>query len=143
MIGCTLCSFKSGTAFSTNLKMHLRTHHKEKFIEVTQLEAAQKHLRRSVSTPHYENAGRMCSMENTSELRPVNDADLKFVENSDESTYLLRTNLCDLLYFQLYEAAKRSGHLAAIKCPEFEVSHTTYAGHIAKQSFYFSSSALL
>ena len=120
MIGCILCDFKSGSAFSTNLKVHLRTYHREKFVEVMQLEAAQKHLRASAVTT-YENAGRTAPTENAFGHAHA-DPSQRFTEDSDESLNRLRTNLCDLLYFQLYEAAKRGGHLDAINCPEFGVS---------------------
>ncbi|PIO57351.1 hypothetical protein TELCIR_21242, partial [Teladorsagia circumcincta] len=31
MVGCINCSFRTGSAFSTNLKMHLKAHHKEDY----------------------------------------------------------------------------------------------------------------
>ena len=38
MVGCTNCEFRTGSAFSTNLKMHLKAHHKEDYEKVLQLE---------------------------------------------------------------------------------------------------------
>lgn len=36
-----MCNFKTTSAFSTNLKMHLKAHHKEQFIQVLQNEQDQ------------------------------------------------------------------------------------------------------
>lgn len=38
MVGCTNCEFRTGSAFSTNLKMHLKAHHKDDYEKVLQLE---------------------------------------------------------------------------------------------------------
>ncbi|CAD6188559.1 unnamed protein product [Caenorhabditis auriculariae] len=38
MVGCINCEFRTGSAFSTNLKMHLKAHHKEDYERVLQLE---------------------------------------------------------------------------------------------------------
>ncbi|KAK6026893.1 hypothetical protein OSTOST_07122 [Ostertagia ostertagi] len=38
MVGCINCSFRTGSAFSTNLKMHLKAHHKEDYERVLKLE---------------------------------------------------------------------------------------------------------
>lgn len=38
MVGCINCDFKTGSAFSTNLKMHLKAHHKEDYAKVLKLE---------------------------------------------------------------------------------------------------------
>ncbi|CAD5222578.1 unnamed protein product [Bursaphelenchus xylophilus] len=34
VVGCNMCEFRTNSAFSTNLKMHLKSHHKEEFIDV-------------------------------------------------------------------------------------------------------------
>lgn len=36
-----MCNFRTTSAFSTNLKMHLKAHHKEQFIQVLQIEQDQ------------------------------------------------------------------------------------------------------
>jgi hypothetical protein len=41
IVGCKLCSFNTVSAFSTNLKMHLKSHHKLEFIEVMEKEMDQ------------------------------------------------------------------------------------------------------
>uniref|UniRef100_A0A8L8JXM9 BED-type domain-containing protein n=1 Tax=Heligmosomoides polygyrus TaxID=6339 RepID=A0A8L8JXM9_HELPZ len=38
MVGCINCSFRTGSAFSTNLKMHLKAHHKDDYERVLKLE---------------------------------------------------------------------------------------------------------
>ncbi|GMR41910.1 hypothetical protein PMAYCL1PPCAC_12105 [Pristionchus mayeri] len=38
MVGCINCNFRTGSAFSTNLKMHLKAHHKEDYAKVLKLE---------------------------------------------------------------------------------------------------------
>ncbi|CAI4228944.1 unnamed protein product [Auanema sp. JU1783] len=38
MVGCINCNFRTGSAFSTNLKMHLKAHHKEDYERVLKLE---------------------------------------------------------------------------------------------------------
>ncbi|CAB3403282.1 unnamed protein product [Caenorhabditis bovis] len=38
MVGCINCEFRTGSAFSTNLKMHLKAHHKDDYERVLQLE---------------------------------------------------------------------------------------------------------
>ncbi|CAJ0942339.1 unnamed protein product, partial [Mesorhabditis belari] len=38
MVGCISCNFRTGSAFSTNLKMHLKAHHKEDYHKVMKLE---------------------------------------------------------------------------------------------------------
>ncbi|CAJ0578839.1 unnamed protein product, partial [Mesorhabditis spiculigera] len=38
MVGCISCTFRTGSAFSTNLKMHLKAHHKEDYQKVMKLE---------------------------------------------------------------------------------------------------------
>ena len=34
MVGCINCNFRTGSAFSTNLKMHLKAHHKDDYERV-------------------------------------------------------------------------------------------------------------
>jgi hypothetical protein len=41
IVGCKLCSFNTVSAFSTNLKMHLKSHHKLEFIQVMEKELDQ------------------------------------------------------------------------------------------------------
>ncbi|KAI6176574.1 hypothetical protein M3Y97_00813100 [Aphelenchoides bicaudatus] len=41
VVGCKLCSFNTVSAFSTNLKMHLKSHHKHEFIAVMEKELDQ------------------------------------------------------------------------------------------------------
>ncbi|KIH60061.1 hypothetical protein ANCDUO_09695 [Ancylostoma duodenale] len=38
MVGCINCNFRTGSAFSTNLKMHLKAHHKDDYERVLKLE---------------------------------------------------------------------------------------------------------
>ncbi|CAD5217575.1 unnamed protein product [Bursaphelenchus okinawaensis] len=38
VVGCNLCDFHTNSAFSTNLKMHLKSHHKEEFIDIMEQE---------------------------------------------------------------------------------------------------------
>ncbi|KAK0421108.1 hypothetical protein QR680_015064 [Steinernema hermaphroditum] len=41
-VGCTMCPFRTASAFSTNMKMHLKAHHKEEHLKVMQLEWEQR-----------------------------------------------------------------------------------------------------
>jgi hypothetical protein len=41
VVGCNMCSFTTISAFSTNLKMHLKSHHKREYIIVMEQEVAQ------------------------------------------------------------------------------------------------------
>ncbi|KAE9550030.1 hypothetical protein FO519_006758 [Halicephalobus sp. NKZ332] len=41
-IGCNMCDFKTVSGFTTNLKMHLRAHHKPEFVKVMELECQQR-----------------------------------------------------------------------------------------------------
>ncbi|GMT18638.1 hypothetical protein PFISCL1PPCAC_9935 [Pristionchus fissidentatus] len=38
MVGCINCPFRTGSAFSTNLKMHLKAHHKDDYSKVLKME---------------------------------------------------------------------------------------------------------
>lgn len=41
-VGCVKCSFSTASPFSTNLKMHLKAHHKDDYTLVLKLEAQQR-----------------------------------------------------------------------------------------------------
>uniref|UniRef100_A0A915D5N3 BED-type domain-containing protein n=1 Tax=Ditylenchus dipsaci TaxID=166011 RepID=A0A915D5N3_9BILA len=41
IVGCIMCNFRTTSAFSTNLKMHLRAHHKEEYLQVMESELEQ------------------------------------------------------------------------------------------------------
>lgn len=41
-VGCVKCSFSTASPFSTNLKMHLKAHHKDDYTLVLRLEAQQR-----------------------------------------------------------------------------------------------------
>jgi hypothetical protein len=42
VVGCVMCSFRTVSAFSTNLKMHLKAHHKQEYLHVMELELEQR-----------------------------------------------------------------------------------------------------
>lgn len=41
-VGCVKCDFSTASPFSTNLKMHLKAHHKDDYMLVLRLEAQQR-----------------------------------------------------------------------------------------------------
>uniref|UniRef100_A0A914QNW3 BED-type domain-containing protein n=1 Tax=Panagrolaimus davidi TaxID=227884 RepID=A0A914QNW3_9BILA len=41
-IGCLQCDFKTSSGFTTNLKMHLKAHHRNDYIQVMQMECEQR-----------------------------------------------------------------------------------------------------
>ncbi|KAI1721262.1 BED zinc finger domain-containing protein [Ditylenchus destructor] len=41
IVGCIMCNFRTTSAFSTNLKMHLRAHHKQEYLQVMESELEQ------------------------------------------------------------------------------------------------------
>ncbi|KAI1729314.1 BED zinc finger domain-containing protein [Ditylenchus destructor] len=41
IVGCIMCNFRTTSAFSTNLKMHLRAHHKQEYLQVMEAELEQ------------------------------------------------------------------------------------------------------
>ncbi|KAH7731490.1 CRE-GEI-13 protein [Aphelenchoides avenae] len=42
IVGCVMCTFRTVSAFSTNLKMHLKAHHKEEYLKVMEQELEQR-----------------------------------------------------------------------------------------------------